>query len=91
MARGGRSGRARGEVAEICKALDHLTSMNGAKPEVIQMKRDCFQKLLRYMTQVGKRLNFGFVLLQAPKMQGAGPGCRRRSPQGTGSPSRMRC
>ncbi|KFM26556.1 Beta-adaptin-like protein A [Auxenochlorella protothecoides] len=60
MARGGRSGRARGEVAEICKALDHLTSMNGAKPEVIQMKRDCFQKLLRYMTQ-GIDMSAAFV------------------------------
>lgn len=48
-----RSGRPRGEVAEICKALDHLSTMNGSKPDVIQLKRDCFQKLIRYMTQVG--------------------------------------
>lgn len=25
--------------------------MNGSKPDVVKLKRDCFQKLIRYMTQ----------------------------------------
>lgn len=38
-------------MAEICKSLDHLSTMNGSKPDVVKLKRDCFQKLIRYMTQ----------------------------------------
>lgn len=36
----------------MCNALEHLSTMSGSKPDVIKMKRDCFQRLIRYMTQV---------------------------------------
>ena len=52
MARGrsGRSGRSRGEVNEIVGQLEQLSALDGRKPDVVQAKRDCFQKLIRYMT-----------------------------------------
>jgi len=52
MARGrtGRSGRSRGEVNEVINQLEQLSALDGRKPEVVQAKRDCFQKLIKYMT-----------------------------------------
>ena len=35
----------------MINALEHLSTQNGTKPDVIQAKRECFQKLIRYMTQ----------------------------------------
>lgn len=48
--RHGKSGRSRGEVNEIIGQLEQLGAMDGRRPDVIQLKRDCFQKLIRYMT-----------------------------------------
>lgn len=48
--RGGTRRRARGEVNEIRKALDQLCSKDGRRPEVVKSKRECFQKLIKYMT-----------------------------------------
>lgn len=45
-----RSAKGRGEVAEISKALDSLSALDGRKEDVIHMKRECFQKLIKYMT-----------------------------------------
>ena len=52
MARGRttRSGRSRGEVNEIVNQLEQLSALDGRKSDVVQAKRDCFQKLIRYMT-----------------------------------------
>lgn len=50
MARRAGGSRSRGEVAEVTHSLEQLCTMNGSKPEVVQLKRDCFQKLIRYMT-----------------------------------------
>ncbi|KAL4521528.1 hypothetical protein Ndes2437B_g07893 [Nannochloris sp. 'desiccata'] len=52
MARGrtGRSGRSRGEVNEVVNQLEQLSALDGRKPDVVQAKRDCFQKLIKYMT-----------------------------------------
>ena len=52
MARGrpSKSGRSRGEVNEIIGQLETLSAMDGRRPDVIQLKRDCFQKLIRYLT-----------------------------------------
>eukprot|EP00887_Chlorella_sp_A99_P000646 scaffold5.g646.t1 len=50
----GRHGKKpRGEVHEVIGALEHLSTQSGAKPDVVQAKRECFQKLIRYMTQAG--------------------------------------
>ena len=35
---------------EIRKALDQLCSKDGRRPEVVKSKRECFQKLIKYMT-----------------------------------------
>lgn len=48
--RGGTRRRTRGEVNEIKKALDQLCSKDGRRPEVVKSKRECFQKLIKYMT-----------------------------------------
>lgn len=53
MARRG-SSRTRGEVSEVCNALEHMSTLTGTKPDVIKMKRDCFQRLIRYMTQASR-------------------------------------
>jgi len=37
-------------VNEINRTLEKLCAMDGRKQEVIQLKRDCFQKLIKYMT-----------------------------------------
>lgn len=52
MARGrpGRSGRSRGEVNEVVGQLEQLSALDGRKPDVVKAKRECFQKLIRYMT-----------------------------------------
>ena len=49
-ARGGTKRRTRGEVNEIMKSLDQLCSLDGRRPEVVKSKRECFQKLIKYMT-----------------------------------------
>ena len=33
----------KGEVNEIINALEHLSTQNGSRPDVVQNKRDCFQ------------------------------------------------
>ncbi len=48
--RGGTRRRTRGEVNEIKKSLDQLCSLDGRRPEVVKSKRECFQKLIKYMT-----------------------------------------
>lgn len=51
MARGRSSrGRSRGEVNEVINQLENLSAMDGRRPDVVQSKRECFQKLIRYMT-----------------------------------------
>lgn len=46
-----RNKKPRGEVHEVIAALEHLSTQNGSRPDVVQSKRECFQKLIRYMTQ----------------------------------------
>ena len=45
-----RAAKGRGEVAEINRTLEQLSALDGRKQDVIQLKRDCFQKLIKYMT-----------------------------------------
>ncbi|GAB4816706.1 hypothetical protein N2152v2_003752 [Parachlorella kessleri] len=52
--------RGRGEVAEINNSLEQLSTLSGSRPDVVQMKRECFQKLIRYMTQ-GIDMSAAFV------------------------------
>jgi len=59
MARQKRS-KSRGEVNEVISQLERLSAKDGRKPEVIQSKRECFQKLIRYMTQ-GIDMSAAFV------------------------------
>ena len=42
--------RGKGEVNEIRKALDNLSTLAGSRPEVIKSKRETFSKLIKYMT-----------------------------------------
>lgn len=46
-----RSSKSRGEVNEVINQLERLCAKDGRKPDVIQAKKECFQKLIRYMTQ----------------------------------------
>ncbi|EFN57601.1 hypothetical protein CHLNCDRAFT_30507, partial [Chlorella variabilis] len=50
----------KGEVHEVINALEHLSAQNGSRADVVQNKRDCFQKLIRYMTQ-GIDMSAAFV------------------------------
>ena len=54
------SGKGRGEVNEIIGALEALSAQNGQRAEVVQAKRECFQKLTRYVTQ-GIDMSAAFV------------------------------
>jgi vesicle coat complex subunit len=49
ISRGGQGRRTKGEVNEIRKTINHLCSLDGRKPEVVQSKRECFQKIIKYM------------------------------------------
>jgi hypothetical protein len=64
MARRAGGSRSRGEVAEVTHSLEQLCTMNGSKSEVVQLKRDCFQKLIRYMTA---GINMSAALVPATK------------------------
>jgi vesicle coat complex subunit len=55
-----RSGRARGEVNEIIAQLESLSALDGRRSDVVRDKRDCFQKLIRYMT-TGIDMSAAFV------------------------------
>ena len=52
MAKGrpAKSERSRGEVNEIMRQMEQLSALDGRRPDVIHLKRECFQKLIRYMT-----------------------------------------
>ncbi|KAI3438927.1 hypothetical protein D9Q98_001341 [Chlorella vulgaris] len=50
----------KGEVHEIINALEHLSAQSGSRADVVQNKRECFQKLIRYMTQ-GIDMSAAFV------------------------------
>lgn len=50
----------KGEVHEVMSALEHLSAQSGSRTDVVQNKRDCFQKLIRYMTQ-GIDMSAAFV------------------------------
>ncbi|KAL4434249.1 hypothetical protein ABPG75_000690 [Micractinium tetrahymenae] len=54
------SKKPKGEVHEVINALEHLSAQSGTRPDVVQNKRDCFQKLIRYMTQ-GIDMSAAFV------------------------------
>jgi vesicle coat complex subunit len=58
MSSGGK--KPKGEVHEVINALEVLSAQNGQRPDVVQNKRDCFQKLIRYMTQ-GIDMSAAFV------------------------------
>ena len=45
----------KGEVNEIINALEHLSTQNGSRADVVQNKRDCFQVGLRKRLGGGKR------------------------------------
>jgi len=60
MTRQKRGSKSRGEVNEVISHLERLSAKDGRKPEVIQSKRECFQKLIRYMTQ-GIDMSAAFV------------------------------
>lgn len=40
----------KGEVNEITRTLEQLSALDGRKKDVIYLKRECFQKLIKYMT-----------------------------------------
>lgn len=42
--------RRKGEVNEITRTLEQLSALDGRKNDVIYLKRECFQKLIKYMT-----------------------------------------
>lgn len=54
------AGRSRGEVNEIIGQLEQLSAQNGQRPDVVTLKRECFQKLIRYMT-AGIDMSSAFV------------------------------
>ena len=45
-----RGARSKGEVNEITRTLEQLSALDGRKNEVVHLKRECFQKLIKYMT-----------------------------------------
>lgn len=45
-----RSGRTRSEVNDVVAQLEQLSALDGRKPDVVRSKRECFQRLMRYMT-----------------------------------------
>jgi vesicle coat complex subunit len=45
-----RGARSKGEVNEITRTLEQLSALDGRKSEVVHLKRECFQKLIKYMT-----------------------------------------
>lgn len=45
-----RSAKGKGEVNEITRTLEQLCALDGRKTDVIYLKRECFQKLIKYMT-----------------------------------------
>ena len=45
-----RSGRTRSEVNDVVAQLEQLSALDGRKPDVVRSKRECLQRLMRYMT-----------------------------------------